>query len=117
MAQTVTLPTDYQTKCTTFTTSSPIIITKGPRKGGKHFPQDKAAGVGTLLSARMKQKLMSFDSEGERVCWVRLKGPTCNLFVIAVYMPHRGRIQPSQADTLTDLERVSAKGRLHLHPW
>ena len=31
----------------------------------------------------MQRKYMSHDSEGERVCWVRLKGPTCNLFVIA----------------------------------
>ena len=45
------------------------------------------------------------------VGWVRFKGPTCNLFVIAVYvyMPHRGRIQPSQADTLADLEKVLRK--------
>ena len=99
----------YQTKNTKYTTSTPKIIQKGPRKGQKRFPDDKAAGVGILLSARAQKKLMGFDSEGERVCWVRLKGPTCNIFIVAVYMPHRGRTQPSQDDTIKDLQTVLAK--------
>ena len=52
---------------------------------------------------------MGFDSEGDRVCWVRLKGPTCNIFIVAVYMPHRGRTQPNQDDTIKDLQTVLAK--------
>ena len=54
------------------------------------FPDDKTEGVGILLFIRARRKLESFDSEGERVCWVRLKGPTCHLFIIAVYLPHGG---------------------------
>ena len=73
------------------------------------FPKDKAAGVGILLSKRMQKKLMGLGSEGERVCWVRLKGPTCNIFVVAAYMSHRGRTQPRQDDTLNDLQTVLAK--------
>ena len=65
--------------------------------------------MGILLSARAQRKLLSFDSEGERVCYVRLKGPICNLSIIAVYMPHRGRVAPSQDDTIKDLETVLAK--------
>ena len=99
----------YQTKSTRFTTSTPIIIQKGPRKGKERFPNDRAAGVGILLSRRAQSKLMSFDSEGNRVCWVRLEGPICNMFIIAVYMPHRGRVSPSQDDTLRDLQRVLKK--------
>ena len=99
----------YQTKSTRFTTSSPKLQTRGPDKGKPRFPNDKAAGVGILLSTRAQRKLMSFGSEGERICWVRLKGPVCNLFVIAVYLPHRGRVQPNQADTLRDLEMVLTK--------
>ena len=30
----------------------------------------------------------------------------CPLFVIAVYLPHRGRVAPCQGDTLHDLEEV-----------
>ena len=43
------------------------------------------------------------------MCWVRLKGPICHMFIIAVYMPHRGRVNPSQDDTLKDLETVLKK--------
>ena len=96
----------FQSKNTRFTASSPILITRGPNKGKMRFPDDRAAGVGILLSPRAQRKLMSFGSEGERVCWTRLKGPVCNLFIIAVYLPHRGRIQPCQDDTLRDLEKV-----------
>ena len=88
----------FQTKNTMFTTSSPIILTKGPRKGERRFPEDKAAGVGILLSSRARQKLPSFGSEGERVCWVRLEGPTCNIFIVAAHVPHRDRVKPSQDD-------------------
>ena len=56
--------TRYQTKGTQFPTSSPIILTKGPRKGKKRFPNDEAAGVGILLSSRARRKLES------RIVWV-----------------------------------------------
>ena len=99
----------YQTKSTKFTTSSPKLQTESPDKGKIRFPTDRAAGVGILLSSAAQRKLMCFGSEGERICWVRLKGPVCNLFVVAVYLPHRGRVQPCQDDTLADLEIVLAK--------
>ena len=38
------------------------------------------------------------------MCWVRLQGPACNLFIIAVYLPHEQRTQPAIDDTLTELE-------------
>ena len=99
----------FQTKSNKYTVSSPKIIQKGPLKGQVRFPKDKAAGVGILLSNRAQKKLLCFGSEGERVCWVRLKGPTCNVFVVAVYLPHRARTQPSQEDTLKDLQLVLKK--------
>ena len=64
---------------------------------------DRAAGVGIILSHTAEQKVMMFGSTGERVCFVRLKGPVCNLFVVTTYMPHRGRTAPSQEDTIADL--------------
>ena len=78
----------------------------GPKKGCKIYPDDRAAGVGIILSQRAKKKLLTFGTHGERICWVRIKGPICNLFIIAIYLPHRGRVQPSQEDTLKDLEYV-----------
>lgn len=96
----------YQTKSKQFIVSEPIVVQSGYRKGQKRFPTDRAAGVGILLSTRMQKKVHSFGSQGERICWVRLQGPVCNLFVIAVYLPHRGRVAPSQDQTLQDLQSV-----------
>ena len=98
----------YQTKGKQFIVSKPELIKNGPRKGQKRFPNDRAAGVGILLSNRMSKKVHSFGSKGERVCWVRLQGPVCNLFVVAVYLPHRGRVAPTQEQTIDDLQSVLA---------
>ena len=96
----------YQNNSNEFLVSEPKIIKSGPRKGEKRFPNDPAAGVGILLSPRMQQKVYSFGSEGERVCWVRLSGPACDLHIIAVYLPHRGRVEPCQEQTLADVQKV-----------
>ena len=96
----------HQRKDRSFTISEPILIKKGPRKGQKRFPDDRAAGVAILLSDTAEKQVESFGSEGERVCWVRLRGPICHLFIIGVYMPHRARTTPKQGDTMHDLEKV-----------
>ena len=96
----------FQCKDTSFIAAEPKLIKKGPKKGKRRFPDDRAAGVDMLLSPAAQAKVESFGSEGERVCWVRLAGPMCPLFVIAVYLPHRGRVAPCQGDTLHDLEEV-----------
>ena len=70
------------------------------------YPKDKAAGVGTILSPAAEQKVLSFGSFGERVCYVRLEGPVCNLFIVATYLPHRGRTCPNQDDTITDIHEA-----------
>ena len=72
----------------------------------KRFPKDRAAGVGILLSPAAEQKVLTFGSVGERVCYVRLQGPVCNLFIVATYMPHRGRVCPSQDDAIADLHEA-----------
>ena len=101
----------FQSKDKSFVIAEPKILKKGKRKGKMRFPDDKAAGVGILLSPATRRKVKSFGSEGERDCWVRerLKGSTCNLFVIAVYLSHRDRVSPCQTDTLKDVEAVLAK--------
>ena len=67
----------FQSRNKQFITSEQILIKEGPRAGQPRFPDDKAAGVAITLSARMAKKVMSFGSQGERVCWVHLRGPTC----------------------------------------
>ena len=70
------------------------------------FPNDPAAGVGILLSTRVSKNYLGHGSPCNRICWVRLKGPTTNLFIIAVYLPHKARIKPSQSDTLATLAKL-----------
>ena len=96
----------FQTRSKKIIVSAPKTISKGPKKGKIRFPEDKAAGVGLLLSSRIANKVTAFGSEGERICWVWIRGPLCHLFVIAIYLPHRGRTLLSQDDTLADLRKV-----------
>ena len=37
---------------------------------------------------------------------MRLQGPVCNLFIVITCMSHRGRVCPSQDDTITDLQET-----------
>ena len=96
----------YQKSTNEFIVSEAALNQKGPRKDKIRYPKDSAAGVGIILSPHMQKKVHSFGSNGERVCWVRLKGPVCNLFVVAVYLPYRGRVAPTQDQTLTDLQNA-----------
>ena len=51
------------------------------------------------------------NNNSERICWVRLKGPVCNLFVVSVYMPHSCRVKPAQADTLHELDVICKQAK------
>ena len=77
-----------------------------PNTGNEVFPEDPAAGVGILLSPRATEKYMMHGSPCKRICWVRLKGPTTNLFIIAIYVPHKARVKPAQSDTLHTLTEL-----------
>ena len=86
-----------------FTHSTPKI---NEETGNPVFPDDIAAGVGILLSPRAQQKHMCHGSPCERIAWVRLKGAVTNIFVIAIYMPHRARVKPCQEDTMGSLIKL-----------
>ena len=60
---------NYQTSRTNFTVSESIKV-KIPDtdKFTIRYPDDKAAGVGILLSDAAEEKLESFGAEGERIC-------------------------------------------------
>ena len=77
--------------------------------GAKRFPKDRAAGVGIILSKAAQQKVTAHGSTGERVCYVRIKGPVCNLFIVAAYLPHRGRVSSCQDDTIVGLHEALKK--------
>ena len=69
---------------------------------------DPAAGVAILLSDRMVKKVLSSGCVGSRIVWVRIAGPICNLFVIVVYIPHKGRTNPSALDTIEKMKELSS---------
>ena len=74
---------------------------------------DPAAGVAILLSKRMADKIMSSGSVGTRIVWARLEGPVCNLFVIVVYIPHKGRSNPCAQDTINQIKVLLSTVRSH----
>ena len=96
----------FQTRRKTFIVGEAKI---NKRTGKPRFPNDKAAGVGIILSPAAEQKVLTFGSTSERVCYVRLAGPVCNLFIVATYMPHRGRVSPDQDDTIKDIHEALQK--------
>ena len=76
---------------------------------------DTAAGAAVLLSTRMAKRLISWQACGTRIVWVRIEGHTYNLIFIAVYVPHKYRTEPSQADTLQEIDTLCRTLR-HKYP-
>ena len=60
----------------------------GPKQGKS---KDPAAGVAIMLSPRMLQHYRGSGHVGTRIAWVRFAGPVCNVFFVAVYIPHKYR--------------------------
>ena len=85
-----------QEKFTDFTNEFTVSVTNKDKDGNLINENDSAAGVGILLSERAQKKFMGADNDGsERACWVRLKGPVCNSFIVAVCVPHSSRVNPA----------------------
>ena len=75
------------------------FITCGEPKAG-----DPAAGVGIALSNKAASLCYDSGHIGARIVWVKLRGFTCDMCVVGVYIPHRFRKRaPFQTDTLQEL--------------
>ena len=60
-----------------------------------------------MLSARMEDKVVAEGHVGTRIAWVKIAGPTCNIFFIVVYIPHKGRkTKPTAQDTIAQLKKL-----------
>ena len=70
---------------------------------------DRWSGTAILLSNRLANYVMSQGCIGSRIAYCRLRGLTCNLFIISVYIPQRKRKAPDQNDTYNELESLLAK--------
>ena len=66
---------------------------------------DPAGGVAIMLSPRMAAHYRGSGCVGSRIAWVRVKGPTCCLFIVVVYIPHKYRkTKPFASDTIHALD-------------
>ena len=68
--------------------------------------KDPAAGVAILLSKRMRRYIDNAGHVGTRIAWVRIRGPICPIFFIAVYIPHKYRTAPTATETLAKLDAL-----------
>ena len=50
---------------------------------------------------------------GASITWVRLAGPVCNIFFVAVYVPHKYRSDPGALDTIEKLESLLMSKFVH----
>ena len=54
------------------------------------------SGVAILLSERFAQAELARSDPARlktsRICWVRVRGTTCNLYIVAVYLPYRNHV-------------------------
>ena len=101
-----------QDKFTNRSNEFTVSATARDKFGNLRNEKDPAAGVGIILSPRAQKKFMGAgNNDSERICWVRLRGPACNLFIVAVYMPHSKRVQPAQIDTLRELDTICKQAK------
>ena len=53
------------------------------------LPTDPAAGAAILLSARVAKLVITWEAQGTRIVWVRLRGADYNTIFVSVYVPHK----------------------------
>ena len=67
---------------------------------------DPWSGVSLMLSNRVRKYVTHWDFIGSRIVYCRLKGHTCNYFVIGIYIPHSKRNNPDQLNTYDELAKL-----------
>ena len=67
---------------------------------------DRSAGVAIMLSKRTRRAVMFSGAVASRLAFVRLKGVVFNLFIIAAYIPHSGRKEPSMEEIYDELDKL-----------
>ena len=67
---------------------------------------DPWSGVSLMLSNRVRKYVTHWDFIGSRIVYCRLKGHTCNYFVIGIYIPQSKRINPDQSNTYDELAKL-----------
>ena len=81
------------------------VYKDGPKKG-KWI--DPASGVAIMLSPRMLPHYRDSGHVGSRIAWVRFAGPVCNIFFVAVYLPHKFRSESDAQQIIAQLDALLA---------
>ena len=68
--------------------------------------KDPWSGVSLMLSNRVRKFVTHWDFIGSRIIYCRLKGRTCNYFVIGIYIPQSKRKNPDQLTTYNELVKL-----------
>lgn len=68
---------------------------------------DKFSGVALIVNKRVARYITSCI--GSRIIYCRLRGLSCNIYIVGAYIPRKGRTNPDQNDTYNLLESFLLK--------
>ena len=77
-----------------------VIYSEAPTK------RDKFAGVSLHLKLTLAKYIMNTGQIGSRIVYCRLRGVSCNITVVGVYIPQKSRKNPDQKSTYDKLETL-----------
>ena len=80
-----------------------VIYSDAPGKN------DKFSGTAIVVNRRLTSYIISSGSVGSRIVYCRLRGNSCNIFIVGVYIPQKKRKHPDQAETYALLESLLLK--------
>ena len=80
-----------------------VIYSDAPAKS------DKFSGTALIVNRRLSSYIITSGSVGSRIVYCRLRGNSCNIFIVGVYIPQKLRKKPDQADTYAQLEALLLK--------
>ena len=70
---------------------------------------DSWAGVAITINQRISRYIISSGSIGSRIVYCRLRGASCNILIIGVYIPTKTRKKPDQNAIYDQLDSLLAK--------
>ena len=66
-----------------------------------------------LFSDRIAESVIHRDCRGPRIVYARIRASPCNLFVVCIYVPRSAIQNPSQSDTLAELDSLLIRAPHH----
>ena len=70
---------------------------------------DSWSGTALIVNKRISKYIINTGCIGSRIVFCRLRGLTCNIFVIGIYIPQKKRTRPDQMEVYDQLESLLLK--------